>query len=651
MARNSNTKRVYLGNPEHVVDGQRARQLITNAILFKPNNDDKRINQSVLPIENKHVQVNDVNPEYYGNNQPTSLKAKEHAESIADNMIRHLENNGQFNKFTIESLALMSKDFLDTTKYDVSELPATNGKTFTALQSIRTAEEMGIDDYQMFANTSTYPKTWRKDTTLVNPKGLKQLTNYKIDSAFSKLQESQQDAVMRLYDNANKDLDDVLDAQDYKVRSFNAFNGYTPEGSKNGYPEIWKRQERVMDYDEARKFMSHRFDAGELSEASKIMITPDTIMEGLKSSGYDQYTIEALNGITDNLSYEITTGIKHTNNNVFDSSELITLANDQNSIDEYKDFIHPTYDKLKTNTIETKLQDKPLYEYPTHTTELSNDKFNTLSDYRINGDMRLVKEPEKVMKEYPKLAKETQIKFNKYEPAARYEEATYYEGKDKNAPNYWMRSEHLYNKDEAAKFIDNRIKAGELSDLRENAIDNYRLSGSDVIEALESSGYTKYSVEALNGLTDNTTANLIANQSSQNELLKSPVIEQEGQGFFYTEELMNYANNLSESAEQPEILAQVSDNVNQNAVNESLLPKPLESTYDRWTEMPNKYFEQISDYAVTGNKELVTDPNEFLEDYPDLNQGIDYDEYAETSNKVQESLLNMDDLDDNGLVK
>ena len=89
-------------------------------------------------------------------------------------------------------------------------------------------------------------------------------------------------------------------------------------------------------------------------------------------------------------------------------------------------------------------------------------------------------------------------------------------------------------------------------------------------------------------------------------------------------------------------MAQVADNVNQNAVNEALLPKSLESTYDRWTEMPNKYFEQISDYAVTGNKELVTDPNEFLEDYPDLSRGIDSDEYFE---------LNMDDLDENGLVK
>ena len=169
-----------------------------------------------------------------------------------------------------------------------------------------------------------------------------------------------------------------------------------------------------------------------------------------------------------------------------------------------------------------------------------------------------------------------------------------------------------------------------------------KLSGSDVIEALENSGYTRYSVEALKGLTNSTTANLIANQYSQNELLKSPVIEKEGQGFFYTEELMNYANNLSDAAEQPEILAQVSDNVNQNAVNEALLPKSLESTYDRWTEMPNKYFEQISDYAVTGNKELVTDPNEFLEDYPDLSRGIYSVEYFE---------LNMDDLDENGLVK
>ncbi len=239
----STTRRVKLGEPEHVVSGERARQLLTNQLRFKPEAENPlSITTEFIPrmdILDEHAttigrEINDIH--VYNEYEISGNDTEAIATAMADKVITALEGNtNQFNKFTVESLAVMSTDMMDQllrtheiTQADdidtaINMLPASNGKTFTAVQMLRVEEYM-LDGQQFHdaceyaSDAAVYPKTWikpvdGKDVPLVNPRGKADIETYVAlaDSPFNEITESQQDAVVAIYEGSGKSLDELLE--------------------------------------------------------------------------------------------------------------------------------------------------------------------------------------------------------------------------------------------------------------------------------------------------------------------------------------------------------------------------------------------------------------------------------------------------------
>lgn len=246
MANKKNLE-VKFGQPEHVVDNNRARTLVANQLKFNP------VMSDIVPKKDSEQKVWDNFNDTYGLNAKTTGDA---ADQLSDNIIRSLEGTDErFNKFTVESIAIMSPDMLktlgkaqneqwlsDDMDNVIHELPASNGKTITTVQVARTTHELFrsgdvdidfLNDEFKYASEARIPRTWMKPEVgtaayelnkplpVVNPRGTKELDGFlKVaQTPFTKLSEPQRDAMTNLYNNAEINIDkvagtDVLETAD-----------------------------------------------------------------------------------------------------------------------------------------------------------------------------------------------------------------------------------------------------------------------------------------------------------------------------------------------------------------------------------------------------------------------------------------------------
>ena len=143
MANNKNMHRVRLGNPEHVVDAERAKDLLANRMKFASKTLDPRdINHSVLSDgvygpETLNQFGRDVHEAAYNFDETGRFGAT--ADKLADKVINRLSNDGQFDKFTVESIAAMTPSFMeavtkpesnDALKDALSNQPAADGNLY-----------------------------------------------------------------------------------------------------------------------------------------------------------------------------------------------------------------------------------------------------------------------------------------------------------------------------------------------------------------------------------------------------------------------------------------------------------------------------------------------------------------------------------------
>ena len=156
MSKNSNRK-LKFGEPEHIISAERARDVIKQKILFKPETDNAHdITQGVIPRnENGKFDKHAFSDTY--NLDAADINSA--AELLSDKVVTTLEGNGKFTRFTAESLAsvdttILSKMGDPDVSNSLSSLPASNGKTFTSVQMMRAAEKFLSEDE--FKSTCNY---------------------------------------------------------------------------------------------------------------------------------------------------------------------------------------------------------------------------------------------------------------------------------------------------------------------------------------------------------------------------------------------------------------------------------------------------------------------------------------------------------------
>ena len=231
MAKKS-SRRVHLGDPEHIINPEQARAMLANQLKFRPEDTSApHIDHGTIPvIGEKEV----FDSKTFEDTYHLSAKNFGHAaELLADEAISRLEGTTlRFNRFTVESLAIMTEPMLETLARSGSDtrladdidtaitmLPASNGGIFTSVQMLRTEEYMlSAEDYhrasQYAVNNARYSRGLLNDklkmTTARGKDTLKGVVK-EANTAFESLSDVQQDAVVAIYSGNEGRLDAVID--------------------------------------------------------------------------------------------------------------------------------------------------------------------------------------------------------------------------------------------------------------------------------------------------------------------------------------------------------------------------------------------------------------------------------------------------------
>lgn len=281
MSKKANLK-VKFGEPEHVIDRDRAVVLVANLMKFKPESENKQMITKEL-VGDKKLFDGDKIHEQFGIQAEGPGDA---ADKIADSVIRKLEGNeNQFSRFTAESIAIITRPMVETLgKADINAqaaddvdtainmLPASNGKTFTAVQMLRTEKQLlSEDDFheacQYATQDARYPKTWvkpefgsklsleDKPLPVVVPRGISDMNEFVevANTPFTSLSDAQQEAVVNIYTNADqvdtlntmieKSNDDGLDNPDVVESQAAVDNPLTSGLSLSGLDELSDTQD------------------------------------------------------------------------------------------------------------------------------------------------------------------------------------------------------------------------------------------------------------------------------------------------------------------------------------------------------------------------------------------------------------------------
>jgi len=293
MSKNSNRK-LKFGEPEHIISAERARDVIKQKILFKPETDNAHdITQGVIPRnENGKFDKHAFSDTY--NLDAADINSA--AELLSDKVVTTLEGNGKFTRFTAESLAsvdttILSKMGDPDVSNSLSSLPASNGKTFTSVQMMRAAEKfLSEDEFKStcnyVVNDARYPKTWIRESELVNPKGVKDMQGY-IDvaqTAFNELSDDKKDAIINIYQNSGNTalLDEMTDDK-----------GEPTVGKETNYGS----PETVITREQAAHYLSEQLSASGVDNASHVA---NATIDGISgpSGRFNQYTAEAIASIS-----------------------------------------------------------------------------------------------------------------------------------------------------------------------------------------------------------------------------------------------------------------------------------------------------------------------------------------------------------------
>lgn len=231
MAKKS-SRRVHLGDPEHIISPEKAREMLSNQLKYRPEDPTApHIDHGSIPVTGDK-KVFDAQ----GFKEKYNLDAEnfgQAADLLADEAISRLEGNtGRFNRFTVESIAVMTEPMLETLAKSgtdirladyidtaINKLPASNGRIFTSVQMLRTEEYMlDPSEYheasEYAVNHARYSRSLLDDNLkLTSPRG-KETLNAVVKEAktpFEDLSVAQQDAVIAIYDGNEDLLDKVID--------------------------------------------------------------------------------------------------------------------------------------------------------------------------------------------------------------------------------------------------------------------------------------------------------------------------------------------------------------------------------------------------------------------------------------------------------
>ena len=231
MAKKS-SRRVHLGDPEHIISPEQAREMLSNQLKYRPEDTTApHIDHGTIPvIGDKNV----LDAQKFKDSYNLDAKNFGHAaELLADEVISRLEGNTlRFNRFTIESIAVMTEPMLETLAQSgtdsrladdidtaINMLPASNGRIFTSVQMLRTEEYMlepaAYHEASEYAvNNARYSRVLLDDKLkMTSPRG-KDTLNAVVKEAktpFEDLSAVQQDAIIAIYDGNEDVLDKVVD--------------------------------------------------------------------------------------------------------------------------------------------------------------------------------------------------------------------------------------------------------------------------------------------------------------------------------------------------------------------------------------------------------------------------------------------------------
>lgn len=231
MAKKS-SRRVHLGDPEHIISPEQARKMLSNQLKYRPEDTTApHIDHGTIPvIGDKKVFDTQKFKDTYNLDADNFGHA---ADLLADEAISRLEGNTRrFNRFTIESIAVMTEPMLETLAKSgtdirladdidtaINMLPASNGRIFTSVQMLRTEEYMlDAAEYheasEYAVNHASYSRSLLNDKLkMTSPRG-KETLNAVVKEAktpFEDLSAVQQDAIIAIYDGNEDILDTVID--------------------------------------------------------------------------------------------------------------------------------------------------------------------------------------------------------------------------------------------------------------------------------------------------------------------------------------------------------------------------------------------------------------------------------------------------------
>lgn len=229
MAKKS-SRRVHLGDPEHIISPEQARKMLSNQLKYRPEDTTApHIDHGTIPVIGDKFDAQKFKDTY-------NLDADNFghaAELLADEAISRLEGNTRrFNRFTIESIAVMTEPMLETLAKSgtdsrladdidtaINMLPASNGRIFTSVQMLRTekymldaAEYHEASEYAV--NKASYSRSLLNDKhKMTSPRGKETLDAVikEAKTPFEDLSVAQQDAIIAIYDGNEDLLDKVVD--------------------------------------------------------------------------------------------------------------------------------------------------------------------------------------------------------------------------------------------------------------------------------------------------------------------------------------------------------------------------------------------------------------------------------------------------------
>lgn len=225
MVKKTSTRRVMVGDPEHVINSERAKTLLANRMKFTPDDLDSRAVTHALLGDDPLVRA-----ERFGRDIGAADGFGKAADKLSDKVIDRLSNNGQFNRFTLESIASMTPAFIEAVANPedtqalsnaISQQPASNGKTYTTYQLLRTdkavlspADYAEALDYTV--KDARYARSWAQGNfKMTVPRGddVRDSAVRASLSEFSNIKPDVQDFVAKLYSETGNSqlLDQRLD--------------------------------------------------------------------------------------------------------------------------------------------------------------------------------------------------------------------------------------------------------------------------------------------------------------------------------------------------------------------------------------------------------------------------------------------------------